>query len=170
MRLWGSILAGAILTAAAPADTDRLTWPTDYRASDLHYATIDQPLRKMIHRLYANPTAVDAVRRGGPFPTGTRLIMEVHAARLDDAGRPLTDPDGGFLTAGPIAVYVMQKSAGQGEAPSLRQRRSGEWTYGEFDPGGRHASDDVSGCVECHHLRRYEDFVFSRQRLEQHLR
>lgn len=170
MRLWGLILAGAILTAAAPADTDRLDWPTDYRASDLHYATIDQPLRKMIHRLYANRTAVDAVRRGGPFPTGTRLIMEVHAARLDDNGKPLTGADGGFLTAGPVAVYVMQKSAGQGEAPSLRQRRSGEWTYGEFDPAGRHAGDDLSSCVECHHLRRYEDFVFSRQRLEQHLR
>ncbi len=170
MRLSAAILAGAILTAAAPADTGRLAWPADYRASGLHYATVDQPLRKVIHRLYATATAVDAVRRGGPFPTGTRLIMEVHAARLDDRGRPLTDADGGFLTAGPVAVYVMRKGAGRGGTPALRQRRSGEWSYDAFDPGGRRAAGDVDGCVECHDLRRYDDFVFSRPRLERRLR
>lgn len=164
-------MAAAIWATAAQADTDQPAWPTDYHASDLHYATIDQPLRKVIHQLYANSTAVEAVRRGSPFPSGTRLIMEVHAARLGDDGQPLTGSDGGFLPAGPIAVYVMQKSPDDSEAASSRQRRTGEWIYGEFDAAGRHVDEGGDdGCIECHRLRRYEDFVFSRQRLEQRLR
>lgn len=153
-------IAGAL--GAVRADTDRVAYPQGYGTAFVRYLQVDRPDRPGTRFMYMSRPAFDAARPGEPLPDGTVLVMEDHAVRVDDAGRPVRDAQGRFIATDAVTnVFVMEKRSGWG-ADRPPESRNGDWDYAWFEPdGARKAGKTMDGCFACHANRAGRDFTFT---------
>ncbi len=146
---------------------DRVTFPKDYRQSFTRYTTISFPKRKQVRHYYANATALQAAKRGGAFPNGSLLFVEVFKAKLDAGGAPIKGDDGHFQADKLAAYTAMEKQAGWGDGvPELL--RNGDWSYAVFTPDKTHkAGINEAKCLACHKPLTEQDYVFSIEAMQE---
>jgi len=127
-----------------------VAFPEGYQASFTKYHTINFPATKQVRYYYANKVALTAAREGKPVPDGAMLFAEVHAARLDADGKPVTGADGYFVPDKLLFYTAMARDAGWGkDIPDML--RNENWNYAVFTtakqlrPGVNQAE-----CLACH--------------------
>jgi len=158
------LLAFATPAAAAPQDV-RL--PADWRETFVRYWEGDRlpPNDTQTGVAWANRTALESAKQGGPFAYGSILVLEVWKAKLDDTGKPILDAEGKRIPDQLVMLGVMEKQPGFG-AGWPEELRNGEWEYAAFKPDGTFIERDYTPCLQCHKPLADSDYVFSRQALE----
>ena len=138
-----------------------VAFPEGYQASFTKYHTINFPATKQVRYYYANKVALTAAREGKPVPDGAMLFAEVHAARLDAEGKPLTGADGYFVPDKLLFYTAMARDAGWGkDIPDML--RNENWNYAVFTsakqlrPGVNQAE-----CLACHKPLDKTSFLFT---------
>ena len=135
---------------------EAIDYPSNYRTwTHVKTALITQshPLFETfggIHHVYANDTALRALKGQTEFPEGSVLVFDLFVAELVD----------GVIGEGPRRrLDVMQKS-------SVKFSSTDNWGYGSFRESTRQLifQDIVQKCVGCHATQEGTDFVFSRFR------
>lgn len=103
-----------------------------------------------IHHIYANNKALEALKRGKPFPDGAALIFDLLEAKSE----------GNAIIEGPRKVLgVMQKDAKKFKA-------TGGWGFEGFKGDGKErlVKDQKSDCFHCHEAQKTNYYVFSSYR------
>jgi len=157
--------AGLVLAAAGYASVgpERVAFPNGYDTAWIKYTVVERPDRKIVRNMYVNPEAHAKAKAGEPIPDGTVLIMEDMKVKLDASGNPELGSTGRFVPTGEvIAIFVMEKRHGWGEAVPADER-NGDWDYSSFAPDGIVRPNlNTSGCFACHMSRSGErDFTFT---------
>lgn len=135
---------------APPAPTeDRVGFPEGYQEDFAVLYELDRPDNQQVRVVYGNREAAAAVP-GEPFPYGSILVMETHAAVVDEDEHVALDEHGRYQRDALGGIFVMRKEPGFGEA--YEDARSGEWEYVAFQPDGSYLVEprDTAGCAECH--------------------
>jgi hypothetical protein len=141
------VLSIAVMGAAwcASAGSDLVRFPATF-AEGVHYATVNRGNIKQ--DLYTSQAALDAVKAGQPFPSGTVVT--------------LVDTRDGEL----FRYVVMEKRAGWG-ADYRPDRRNGEWEFQAFNADKTvNSSENLGRCFACHQSQARNDFVFTRDRMK----
>jgi cytochrome c553 len=128
----------------------RVSFPEGYKDAFTKYHTINFPATRQVRYYYANKAAVAAAKAGQPLPDGSVLFAEVHAAKLDSAGKPVTGGDG-FYAADKLLFYTaMAREAGWGkDIPAML--RNGDWNYAVFTTDKQHRPGvNQAECLACH--------------------
>jgi plastocyanin len=156
---WLTALAFAPAAIAGP---ENVRFPAEY-ASWQRYAVVDRHDTKQYRELYARPAIVQAVREGRPIPDGAVIVMAIHAAATDAAGKPARDAGGRFIKGDLTAITVMEKRKGWGTAyPD--EWRNGDWEYASFTADGKpneKANGNIRNCFACHKPHEKQDYVIS---------
>ena len=159
--------SAALIAVAAQAGGDKIVFPENY-ASGVLYATVDRADNKQYRELFVSPpTAIDAVKKGEPLPSGTVLTLVQYAAKLDPQGVPEKDANGRFIKTNIVAYTVMEKRTGWGaEYPD--NVRNGEWEYQAFKADKTpNTAANLTACFNCHKLLgAAADYLFSYDRLK----
>jgi len=144
-----------------------LSFPEGYKDSFVKYHTINFPATRQVRYYFANKAAVQAAKAGKPLPDGAYLFVEVHAAKLDAEGKPVTGADGFFVPAKLIFYTAMAREAGWGrDIPDLL--RNEDWNYSVFTldrkqrPGVNQAE-----CLACHKPLGDVSYTFTLKQLSQ---
>jgi hypothetical protein len=155
-----AILAAGVLTVAAKAGGDKVSFPENY-AKGVLYTTVDRADNKQFRELYSTPEAIEAVKSGRPIPSGTVLTLVQYKAKLDAAGIPEKGADGRFIKGELVAYTVMEKRDGWGTEYG-DDIRNGEWEYQAFK-ADKTVNDkaNLKNCFTCHKPLDKQDFVFS---------
>ncbi len=144
-------LLGLVLSSAAFADGERVTYPADYRTSMENYLSLDRTQNDdQIIRLFASKKALAAAKAGEQLPDGTVLVAEVYKAKKDKDGNVIESALGRRIRGKFAAVGVMQKGAGWGKTLP-EEFRNGDWDFAIFSPKGeRLVKKDLNKCRACH--------------------
>ena len=152
----------SLATAAAMAGgrPDHVPFPEGYTASFTNYVTRNRANGKPeIAKIYANETAQQSARAGGPLAPGSVLVMEIYKSALDAAGNPLKDGSGNMQPGELSGTAVMQKRmdwpADYGAAD-----RAGDWGFALYDPMGQPKANELL-CASCHLPFANQDFVMT---------
>jgi cytochrome c553 len=144
-----------------------LGFPEGYKDAFVKYHTINFPATKQVRYYFANKAAVAAAKASKPLPDGAYLFVEVHAAKLDAGGKPVTGADGFFVAEKLIFYTAMAREAGWGrEIPDML--RNEDWNYAVFTldrkqrPGVNQAE-----CLACHKPLGDVSYTFSLKQLSQ---
>lgn len=144
-----------------------LGFPEGYKDAFVKYYTINFPATKQVRYYFANKAAVQAAKAGKPLPDGAYLFVEVHAAKLDAEGKPVTGADGFFVAEKLIFYTAMARAAGWGrEIPEML--RNEDWNYAVFTldrkqrPGVNQAE-----CLACHKPLGDVSYTFTLKQLSQ---
>lgn len=144
-----------------------LGFPEGYKDAFVKYYTINFPATKQVRYYFANKAAVAAAKAGKPLPDGAYLFVEVHAAKLDAEGKPVTGADGFFVAEKLIFYTAMAREAGWGrEIPEML--RNEDWNYAVFTldrkqrPGVNQAE-----CLACHKPLGDVSYTFTLKQLSQ---
>jgi hypothetical protein len=129
--LMTAVLAPVLAGAPALAGTENVGYPKDYTSGYTLYTSVDKTHPKRgpsICDMLINPAGLAAAKAGKPLPSGIVIVMEVHRAKKDAAGKGVKDAAGKYTKAGLNFVFVMEKRTGWSAdyPPSLR---NGEWEY-----------------------------------------
>ena len=121
--LMTAVQAPVLAGAPALAGTENVGYPKDYTSGYTLYTSVDKTHPKRgpsIRDMLINPAGLAAAKAGKPLPSGIVIVMEVHRAKKDAAGK--------YTKAGLNFVFVMEKRTGWSAdyPPSLR---NGEWEY-----------------------------------------
>ena len=137
---------------------DLTTFPMDY-SGFAYTASVDKEMTKQVRDVYANDVAVKSAA-GDALDRGSVLVMEIHAAKLDDDEEPILDTDGRYIRDGLNIVAVMEKKKGFGQYSEAT--RNGEWEYAFYSPDGM-PLDSEADCYGCHleNAGPDMDFVFT---------
>ena len=92
-----------------------VAFPEGYSTSFRKYHTINFPATKQVRYYFANAKAIDAAKSGKALPDGSYLFAEVHSAKLDADGKPVTGPDGFYVPDKLLLYTAMQRDAGWGK-------------------------------------------------------
>lgn len=175
MARWGYVLALCLLMAGcAPPPTAGVVFPSEYRASFVHYATIARADGKT-RQLYIDPSALSRYRAGGALPDGTVIVIEGHLALRDAAGALQYDSAGRLLSdeGKPLEmVHIAEKRAHWREEDFVdRALRIGGWNFGSYDyASGERFAEDLLACFNCHQAAPQDDFIYSRPLLDRYAR
>lgn len=142
--------------SAPPAVNDgEIALPAGYREWPVFLKNVQRPDLKQVRDIYINAQGLKSSR---PFPYGTVLVMELHSVKLGANGEPLLDADGKLQKQELSKVFVMGKGPGWGQAVAP-EKRTGEWAFAAYEPGGKSLGRDASGCRGCHVPLKATDFV-----------
>jgi hypothetical protein len=109
----------------------------------VHYATVKRG--NITEELFTSRTAIDAVKKGQPIPSGTVITMEDYR-------------DGKLFR-----YIVMEKRTGWG-AEYPPDKRNGEWEFQAFnDDKSVNHSENLDRCFACH---KGQGFVFTLDRMK----
>jgi len=126
-----------------------LVFPENYKATFVKYHTINFPATKQVRYYFANRAAVEAAKAGRPVPDGAYILAEVHAAKLDADGKPVTGADGFYVADKPLLYTAMATGAGWGrDVPEAL--RNGNWNYAVFNMEKQHRPINQAECFACH--------------------
>ena len=164
-RLPGAGSGAASSSPIAAATATRLAFPAGYRDTFTRYTTINFPDRNQVRDYLANDVALQAARDGRPLPDGAYLLVEIYAAKLDDAKRPVTGADGFFVKDKLSAYTAMAAGPGWGDGvPELL--RNGSWNYAVFKADGTlREGMNFASCYACHKPLDQDSYVFSLEAL-----
>lgn len=144
-----ALLAATLGLLASPvwADAEKPAFPADYK-SWTHINTMILPNGHFegLHHIYANASALKALREGTPYPDGAIFVFDLFEVVEKD----------GVVSAGERKfVDVMQRDKHQFAA-------TGGWGYEEFEAQTRkRLLEDAMACHSCHVSQEAKGFVFS---------
>ena len=101
-----------------------------------------------LHHVYANAEAMRALVKGGTFPDGSVLVLDLLEAK---------DESGAWVEGSRKLVGVMEKDR-------ARFKATGGWGFEAFKGGSqteRTVTDASAQCFACHQKQKDNDFVFS---------
>ncbi len=135
--------------------------PQGYPTGFTMYQTVNRSDINQVRYLYANATALQAAREGRPLPDGSVLVLEQHAAKLDDDKKPVLGADGFFVQDRLLAYAIMGREAGWGrDIPDML--RNDDWNYAVFTPEKKmRAGVNQAECLACHKPLDKASFAFS---------
>jgi len=168
MRFLIGAITALLLAGPAAAGTENVDYPKGYKAGFTFYTSVDKTHPKRgpsIRDMLINPVGLVAAKAGEPLPSGTVIVMEVHKAKKDAAGKGVKNAAGKYTKAGLNFVFVMEKRIGWGtEYPA--SLRNGEWEYAWFKAdGSRHKRRDMKSCFACHKRVTRDDYIFTLKEL-----
>ena len=156
-RLIPLCLALGLIGAAYAASPEKssVAYPTGYRKWALVKSMViysdKHPLFAEfggLHHVYANAEAMRALVKGGTFPDGSVLVLDLHEAK---------DENGAWVEGSRKLVGVMEKDR-------ARFKATGGWGFEAFKGGSqteRTVTDASAQCFACHQKQKDNDFVFS---------
>jgi len=154
-RLITATLALVAVTTIAAQSADDLKLPTGYR-NWFHVNTmvVDKasPLFEGLggmHNVYANPSAVAALKKGGPYPNGSQFVTDLH---------DFTITDGSYVEGARKGVATMVKD-------SKKYASTGGWGFqfwAEGDAKKPQVTDAATQCFACHDPQKGQDYVYSK--------
>ncbi len=103
-----------------------------------------------IHHIYANKKALEAMKRGKPYPDGAVLVFDLLEGKSENSA----------VVEGPRKIIgVMEKD-------SKRFAQTGGWGFEGFkaDTRERAVTDPKGACFNCHEPQKKTDYVFSSYR------
>lgn len=143
----------------------QVAFPQDHRQAFVRYHTINFPATRQVRHYFANRTAVTAAQEGKPLPDGSYLFVEVHAARLDGEGKPVTGSDGFFEPDKLLFYTAMSRDSGWGkEIPEML--RNEDWNYAVFTTEGQPRAANQAECLACHKPLDKVSFTFTLDQLK----
>lgn len=103
-----------------------------------------------IHHIYANKKALEAMKRGKPYPNGAVLVFDLLEAKSENNA----------------TVEGPRKIIGVIEKDLLRFAQTGGWGFEGFkaDTRERAVTDPKGACFNCHEPQKKTDYVFSSYR------
>ncbi|MGH8135618.1 MAG: cytochrome P460 family protein [Steroidobacteraceae bacterium] len=145
----------------------RVTFPADYKTSFTRYLTMNFQDDKQVRYFYASPEAIKAARAGTSLPDGSRILVEVFDAKLDEQKNPVKGSDG-FFAPDEIAGYVgMEREAGWGaDVPEML--RNGDWNYLPFTTSkAPREGFNQAVCFACHKPLSQDNHLFTMKELRE---
>jgi len=141
---------GAKSTLLPNVAQTRVTFPEGYKDTFTKYHTLNFPATKQVRYYYASKSAVAAAKAGRPLPDGSVLFAEVHAAKLDPSGKPVTGGDGYYAADKLLFYTAMARDAGWGkDMPEML--RNSDWNYAVFTTDKQHRPGvNQAECLACH--------------------
>ena len=147
---------GLVGTAyAASPEKSSVAYPTGYRKWALVKSMViysdKHPLFAEfggLHHVYANAEAMRALVKGGTFPDGSVLVLDLHEAK---------DENGAWVEGSRKLVAVMEKDR-------ARFKATGGWGFEAFKGDSqmeRTVTDATAQCFSCHQRQKDNDFVYS---------
>jgi cytochrome c553 len=144
--------------------TTRVTFPEGYRESFARYHTINFPATKQVRHYFANKVAAQAAKEGKALPDGSVLFAEVHSAKLDAEGKPLSGADGFFVADKLLFYTAMARAAGWG-ADIPEMLRNENWNYAAFSTDRQPRSINQAECLACHKPLDRSSYAFTLKEL-----
>ena len=156
-RLIPLCLALGLVGAAYAASPEKssVAYPTGYRKWALVKSMViysdKHPLFAEfggLHHVYANAEAMRALVKGGTFPDGSVLVLDLHEAK---------DENGAWVEGSRKLIGVMEKDR-------ARFKTTGGWGFEGFkgdSQSERLVTDATAQCFGCHQQQKDNDFVFS---------
>ena len=141
---------------------NKITFPDDYQDTFTLYSKVSQAGPKRVRHNYGNEAALQALDDQGMLADGAFIVTEIYSAKLDDSGNPVTGDDGHFVADKLVALAVMEKRHGYGDAiPEIL--RNGDWIYAIFSPEKERRPFNHAACLACHKPLHDADYLFSYQ-------
>jgi len=160
----GAMAGGAKSQQLPNVAKTNLTFPENYKATFVHYHTLNFPATKQLRRYFANPAAIAAAKAGKPLPEGSFILAEVYSAKVDAEGKPVAGADGFFVPEKHLFYTAMGTGAGWGNGvPDAL--RNGNWNYGVFTLEKQHRPINQAECYACHKPLDKDSFVFTLRQL-----
>lgn len=122
--------------------------PADYKSWPKFLSAVQRPDAKQVREIYMNAAAAKAVR-GQPIPQGAIYVMENYAAAANEDGSLQKGPDGHLVKGKLLAVFLMEKNEGWGQAVE-EPLRTGNWIYTAYTGAGEKSPVDLNTCRACH--------------------
>jgi hypothetical protein len=142
----------------------RVTFPEGYKDSFTRYHTINFPATRQVRYYYANKAAVQAARDGKSVGDGAVLFVEVHSAKLDADGKPVTGADGFFVPEKLLFYTAMASGAGWGrDFPDML--RNADWNYAVFSTDKQYRPANQAECLGCHKPLDNVSYLFTLKQL-----
>jgi len=150
---WSSLPGAATSAASAiPAHIERtrLKFPDNYKRDFIDFQSINFPERGQVRKYYVNKAAFDAAREGKPMPQGSYFLVEVYAAKMDEAKKPVIGADGLYEQEKLLLYTAMETQPGWGDDfPDLL--RNADWNYAIFNTDRTvRAGVNQAECLACH--------------------
>jgi Cytochrome P460 len=161
------IVTAAIVGPAcvAVAEEPRVAFPQSYQSEFKNYLSLDRVQNAdQIIRLFANSAAIEAGSEGRELPDGSVIVGEIYAAKKDADGKVVTSSLGRRIRNELVAIAVMEKRKGRGDAVPATLR-NGDWDFGIFSPDGKPLNKDLNTCRACHAPLRETQNLFSLQHI-----
>lgn len=149
----------------ASIEATRVTFPADYKATYTKYTTISFENRKQVRDYYANEVALKAAKAGQPMPAGAKFLVEINAAKLDDAQKPVKGADGHLVAAKVTGYTAMETQPGWGnDIPAIL--RNADWNYAVFAADGAlRTGVNQAKCLACHKPLTEVSYLFTLKEL-----
>lgn len=149
----------------ASIEATRVTFPADYKTTYTKYTTISFEGRKQVRDYYANDLALKAAKAGQPMPDGAKFLVEINAAKLDDAQKPVKGADGHLVAAKVVGFTAMETQPGWGnDIPAML--RNGDWNYAVFaGDGAVRTGVNQAKCLACHKPLTNVSYLFTLKEL-----
>jgi Cytochrome P460 len=153
LGLLSAAVAGFISPFAAES-ADNLKPPASFRNwYHVNTMVIDKgsPLFEAMggmHNVYANSTGETALKKGGPYPDETVLLIDLHE---------FTVSDGSYVEGPRKLTAIMLKD-------KKKYASTGGWGFQAWaggDPTKPLVTDPTKQCFECHQARKDQDYVYS---------
>ena len=142
------ILAIALLSSVAQAQTNRVTFPGDFEQMVMYG---DYRRGTGGELAYALQETIDTAQAGLPLPSGTRIVLEIYN------DNNLTD------------YFVMEKGVDWG-LDFAEEQRTGDWHFQQFGPDQQVRRTAIADrCVSCHQGAASNDFMFTWDRMQAYM-
>jgi hypothetical protein len=154
IHLISATVALVAVTTIAAQSADDLKLPTGYRTwFHVNTMIVDKasPLFADLggmHNVYANATALAALKKGGPYPNGSQFVTDLH---------DFTVTDGSYVEGARKGVATMVKD-------SKKFASTGGWgfqVWAEGDAKKPVVTDAAKQCYGCHEPKKDQDYVYS---------
>lgn len=142
-------------------DGSELSFPKDYETTFKRYHRKDYDDRKQVRYFSGNQAALDAVKAGGPFPSGAYFLVEVFDAKVDADGKLIKDADGKLVAGDRKLFTAMEKRTGWGDGVADIYKND-DWRYALFLPDGSNKTGvNEAPCMACHKPQTKTDYSFT---------
>jgi hypothetical protein len=161
------VLAAVVCTTTGGvAEEARVAFPESYATTFENYLSLDRTQDPdQIIRLFANGVALEAGAAGKELPDGSVVVGEVYSARKDSDGKVITSSLGRRIRDKMLAIAVMEKRKGWGDAYP-EDLRNGDWDFAIFSPDGKRLEKkDLNTCRACHAPLKTTQHLYSLQHI-----
>ena len=146
----------------AGGNPEHVIFPEGYKSEFTQYDVRNRANGKQVAVLYANETAINSAK-AGQLADGSKIIMEVYKAKLDENGDKIKNASGLLEKGKFAAVAVMEKNSNWDSSFSAEDR-AGNWGFAIYKTNGT-PKDNNLDCATCHKPMPENDYMFSFQSL-----
>jgi len=146
------------LFAYAGGNPKHVSFPEVYKTEFIQYDTRNRINGKQLAVMYANEVAINSAKNG-KLANGSKIIMEIYKAKLDEAGNKITDGAGLFEKGKFAAVAVMEKRSNW-DASFNAEDRANDWGFAIYNTDGSPKENKLE-CAACHTPLSDNDYMFS---------